>query len=218
MLDPFKYLEITENKIIAKHNCSITIDVDSYDDDSIVNSATQVVVPGILECFIPEFDDYCPIGLNYNVLVQKTQSTHETDEFIVINYEPGDLILHQEYIKAGMDLRFLIRLLHGQIKYISDPKIILNILHNIFPESDLIHLELIISNMIRDKDDITLLARYKNSQENNTVVSIVKQAQVDSTLSSIAFRNISQAIERGLVAGKPIKNNPIEKILQEQFD
>ena len=217
MLDPFKVLEISENKIIAKHNCTITIDYDDYDDDSIVNSPTQIYLPGILDCYFPEFDDFTVIGLNYGVFLQKKLDAVETDSYITMNYVPGDLIITQDYVKTGMDMKFLMRLLRGSISYITDPKIILNVLHNSFADSDLVHLEVVISNMIRDKDDPSKLARYKTTDKNNTVVGVIKQAQTDSILSSIAFRNIDKAIEKALVSGKESKNNPIEKILQEDF-
>lgn len=217
MLDPFKVLEISEHKIIAKHNCSITISYDDYDNDSLVNSPTQIYLPGILDCFIPEFNDITVIGLNYGVFLQKKLDAIETDDYITITYQPGDMILTQDYVKTGMDMAFLLKLLHGSIGYITDPKIILNVLHNSFSDSDLVHLEIVISNMMRDKDDPSLLARYKTSDKNNIVMGVIKQAQTDSILSAMAFRNIDKAIERGLVSGKESKNNPIEKILQEDF-
>lgn len=217
MLDPFKVLEISENKIIAKHNCSVTVEFNDYDNDSIVNSPTQIYLPGILDCFFPEFDDIAIIGLNYGVFLQKKLDADETDKYITIDYQPGDLILTQDYIKTGMDMRFLMRLLHGGISYISDPAIILNVLHNSFQDSELVHLEVVISNMMRDKDDPSTLARYKTSNKNNVVMGVIKQAQTDSILSAMAFRNIDKAIERALVSGKESKNNPIEKILQEDF-
>ena len=217
MLDPFKVLDITENKIIAKEKCSVTIDFDDYDDESLVNAATQITLPGILEVYFENKDDYAVIGLNYQVFLQKTLGSEENDNFIIIHYNPGDVILTQEYVKTQLDMRFLIRLLHGSIKYITDPKVLINVLHNTFDESDLCHLELVISNMIRDKDDISLLGRYKTSEKDNTIVGVVKQAQTDSFLSSMAFRNFDRAVEKALVSGNEIKNNPIEKILQEDF-
>lgn len=217
MLDPFKVLEITENEIRAKYNCSITIDYDDYDEESLVDSVNQITLPGILDVFIPEKNDYTTVGLNYQVFLQKTLNIQESESFITIYYQPDDLIIRQDYIKVGMDMRFLIRLLHGQIRYINDPKIFLNVLHNTFQDADLVHLEVIISNMIRDKDDNSILGRYKTTDKNNTIVGVTKQASTDSHLSSMAFRHLPKAIERALIQQKEIKNNPIERILREDF-
>lgn len=217
MLDPFQVLEITENKIVAKHNCKVIIDYDDYDDDSIVNTPTQIYLPGILDVYFPEFDDVCTIGLNYGVFLMKKLDAIETEDTITISYIPGDLIITQDYVKTGMDIKFLMKLLRGNISYLSDPKVILNVLHDSFPSYDLVHLEVVVSNMIRDKDDNSILARYKNTDKNNTVIGVIKQAQIDSPLSSIAFRNIDKAIEKALISGKETKDNPIEKILQEDF-
>lgn len=218
MLNAFDVLEITENKIKAKHVCKIIIDYSEYDDDSIVNSPTQIFLPGILDVYFPEFDDICTIGLNYGVFVNKKLDAVESDDLITITYEPGDLIISQDYVKTGMNIKFLMKLLRGNIAYLTDPKVILNVLHDSFTSYDLVHLEVVISNMIRDKNDISLLARYKNSDKDNTIIGVIKQAQTDSPLSSMAFRNIDKAIEKALVSGKESKNNPIEKILQEDFE
>lgn len=217
MLDSFKYLEITENKIIAKHNCHISVNFDDFSDDDIVNSGEQLLIPGMLEVFIPELDDFCPININYGIFLHKTEQTQETDKFININYNIGETIITGDYVKTSFNMGFLLKLLHGQIKYITDSTILLNVLHNTFPEADLVHLELIISNMVRDKDDPNLLARYKTGDKNNQILGVIKQAQLDSPLSAMAFRNIDRAISNALVSGKQVKNNPIEKIIREDF-
>jgi len=217
MLKVFDVLDVSENKIIAKYNCKVIIDYNDYDNDSLVNSPKQIYLPGILDVYFPEFDDVCTIGLNYGVFLQKKLDAIENDDIITISYIPGDLIITQDYVKTGMDMKFLLKLMRGSISYLTDAKVLLNVLHSSFPSYDLVHLEVVISNMIRNKEDISLLARYKNTDKNNTIVGVIKQAQIDRPLSSMAFRNIDRAIEKALISGKVSKNNPIEKIIEEDF-
>ena len=217
MLNPFDYLDITENKITAKYKCNISIDFKDFDNEEIVNSGERLFIPGMLEVFIPEFDDFCPININYQIYLNKTEQTQESDSFIIINYNIGDTMISGDYVKTAFNMAFLLKLLHGQIKYIKDPAILLQVLHNTFPESDLVHMELIISNMIRDGVDPNILARYKTGSKNNQIIGVAKQAALDSPLSAMAFKNIDRAIANALVTGKQVKNNPIEKILREDF-
>lgn len=217
MLNPFTVLDITENKIIAKYKCYISVDFKDFDNEEIVNSGERLFIPGMLEVFIPELDDFCPININYQIYLNKTEQTQETDNFITINYNIGDVMIIGDYVKTAFNIAFLLKLLHGHIKYIKDPQILLQVLHNTFPESDLIHMEIIISNMIRDNLDPNVLARYKIGNKNNQILGVEKQASLDSPLSSMAFKNIDRAIANALVTGKQVKNNPIERVLREDF-
>jgi hypothetical protein len=217
VLNPFQYLDITENKIIAKYKCYISIDFKDFDNEEVVNSGNHLFIPGMLEVFIPELDDFCPININYQIYLNKTEQTQEADSFIIINYNVGDVILTGDYVKTTFNIAFLLKLLHGSIKYIKDPHILLQVLHNTFPESDLVHMELIISNMVRDSLDPNILARYKTGNKNNQILGVEKQASLDSPLSAMAFKNIDRAIANALITGKEVKNNPIEKVLREDF-
>jgi hypothetical protein len=116
-----------------------------------------------------------------------------------------------------MDMGLLIKLLNGRIKYIKDPKTLLLMINNVIPRPDLVHIETLISNMLRDPDDNTILSRYSNATQPE-IVGVINQAKIDSALSSLAFRNIDEAITRAIVKQQPFKQNPIEKILQEDFD
>jgi hypothetical protein len=217
VLDPFKVLDITENTITAKHKCYISISFKDFDNEEIVNSGERIFMPGMLEVFIPEMDDFAPVNLNYQIYLHKTDQTQETDSFVTIVYEIGDVMITGDCVKTAFNVAFLLKLLHGSIKYIKDPQILLQVLHNTFPESDLVHLELIVSNMIRDIDDPHLLARYKTGTKNNQILGVAKQASIDSPLSSMAFRNIDRSISASLVSGATIKNNPIEKVIREDY-
>jgi hypothetical protein len=218
MLNPHEILSIEEQEIRANSKCTITIDFRDYPNDSIIDSKEFIVLPGIIDIYFPDLDDYCSIILIYNVKLYKTNDIDDSDDnIIVINYNTGDLIISQDYYNTGMDMGLLIKLLNGRIKYIKDPKILLTMINNIIPNPDLVHLEVLISNMLRDPTDYTILSRYSNAKQPE-IIGVTSQAKMDSALSSIAYRNIDQAIEHAIVKNKEFKNNPIELILQEKFE
>lgn len=218
MLNPHETLNISETEIKANSRCRVTIDFKEYPEDSIIDSQDFLIIPGIFDIYFPDLDDYCSIILTYPVKLFKTNSIDDSDDnMIIINYESDETIISQDYYKSGMDMGLLIKLLNGRVKYIKDPKTLLMMIFNIIPSPDLIHTELLISNMLRDPDDNTILARYSGAKQPE-ILGVTNQAKIDSALSSIAFRNIDDAVERALIKEQTFKNNPIELILQERFD
>lgn len=218
MLNPHEILNISEQEIKANSRCIITVDLKDYARDSVIDSKDYIIIPGIIDIYFPDLDDYTSIVLIYNIKLHKTNFIDDSDDnIIVIHYDTGDVILSQDYYNSGMDMGLLIKLLNGRVKYIKDPRTLLLIINSVIPNPDLVHIETLISNMLRDPTDNTILARYSDTKQPE-ILGVINQAKIDSALSSIAFRNIDKAIENAVVKEQPFKNNPIELILQERFD
>lgn len=216
MLNPNILFDINEQKIIAKKQCVTTLNMNDY-YDNIIQTNEYFIVPGILSFYIPEDDNYTQIILNYPIKLYKTINMESDTKKYIITYEPNDIVITQEYYSGGFDINTLIKLVQGRIKYIEDPVIMLNMLHNILPNIDLIHIEVLLSNMYREKDDITKLCRFAGNYKNIEIVGQSKQASTDSWESAMSYRNMMRGIERGLIDCKPSQNNPIENILNEKF-
>ena len=84
------------------------------------------------------------------------------------------------------------------------------------PQIDLCHIELLISNMLRDSDGN--LCRHSGNFKDFIQMGIMNQAKTDSWLSAVAFQNIEQAVNKALVKKENAKMNPIEKIFNQDFD
>lgn len=217
MLRPLEVFDISPKQIRAKYPCSIVIDEKEYDKYSFLETSTKFQIPGILEFFFPEFEDYCNIVLNYSVDVLKTQTLTIEKNTTIIYYEKGDLIITKDYVPTSTDIALLIRLLQGHVKYAKDPKVMLNMLHDILPSIDLIHLELVVSNMYRVFGKEEERCRINGDYSNSSIYGVRKQPFLDSWKSALAFQYIDKAIQTGLVRGKSSEMNPIEKILNEDF-
>lgn len=219
MLRPAEVFNIEKQVIRAKFPCSITIDSREYDKRSFIETASKFQLPGILTFYVPQFDDYATIVLNYPVNLNKTDTiTIDKKEYIsTIHYEKDDIIITQEVVADEVDMGLLIRLLQGHVKYAKDPKIILNMLHDILPKVDLVHLELVISNMFRVNGEEEQRCRLSGDYSNSVIIGVKKQPFLDSWLSSLAFQYIEKAIQTGLVRGKTSERNAIEKVLTEDF-
>lgn len=217
MLNPYEYLDISKNKIKAKHNCYVNINKTEFDETNITNTAEKLIIPGIFEVYFPEHEDFAPLVYNYDVSLLKTENYEETKEFIFIKYEPNDILINQEYTEKKDELDKLIKLFEGRNEYIKDPVILLNLMHDIFDDIDIVHYELIISNMARDAEDNNVKCRLKGNYNNCEILGQTKQAANDSLLSSLAYQNIKTAITKGVLEERSSKMNSLEKVINEDF-
>jgi hypothetical protein len=217
MLHPEDVFKIEKNIIIAKKECSIIINTQDYDQRTFIETSSFISIPGILQFHVPEYNDYCQLSILYSIKLIKMNDIKYDKHNITINYVPDDIVIKSKYTTTEPDIGFLMQLLNGRIKYISDPKILLNMAHSILPEVDLVHLELIISNMFRYKDDLNNRCRLTGNYKNSTIIGVAAQPFQDSWASAMAFHHINKAIKNGLIHGKDCEENPIEKIIYEKF-
>lgn len=209
---------VQKNIISSKINCSITIDDRDYNEKILIETSDKFIIPGILQFYCPDLDDYCQIVLNYSVDLMKTKNINNIDKHIfIINYEPGDTVLTKDYYPVETNMGLLIQLTEGRIKYINDPKILLTMFHDIIPSVDLVHLELIISNMFRVPGNEDERCRIKGNYKNAVILGAAKQPFQDSWHSALSFQYIEKAIQKGLIDKKSTEQNPIEKVLSEDF-
>lgn len=218
MLDPNKVFKINTNEIYAKYNCYITIDEQEYDEKSFIETSSHLQLPGIFDVNIEDLKDVSRIILNYPVNLNKTVRTEKNNSVYTIYYEPNDLILSQEYYADNFDMPMITKLIQGHIKFIDDPVTLLNVMINTIKNIDIINLELLISNMFRVSDNESELCRLKGDYSNSIIAGVSKQPFIDSWKSALAFQHIEKAITNGLIKGQPLKNNPIENVLNEDFD
>lgn len=217
MLQPNEIFEISKNKIVAKEECVIVINEKEYDERSYIETSEYITLPGVLQFFIPKFEDYVQITLTYLVDLHKTSAILREKNTLTLTFDVGDTIITKDYIPTGVDIGLLIRLLQGRIKYIKDPKILLNMLHDILHDIDLVHLEVIVSNMFRKEDDLSEKCHITGNYNNCTILGQQRQPFQDSWASSMSFQYIDKAIATGLIQHKDAEQNPIEKILNEDF-
>ena len=218
MIKPFEVFNISKNKITTKYPCSITIDEREYDKNTFVETHSHYELPGVLDFYFPEFDDICNIVLIYPVNLIKTSNILHEKKEITIHYDKGETIIEKEYIPTSTDIRLLIKLFQGRVKYTKNPKIILTMLHEILPKVDLVHLEVIISNMYRKGNDESQKCRLTGKYDDAVILGVKKQPFVDSWKSALAFQYIDKAIQTGLLNERPLESNPIEQILSENFE
>ena len=218
LLKPNDVFKITPTEIYAKYNCSVTINEEEYDDKSFIETSDKIQLPGIFDFFIEDQKEYCKIVINYPVNLNKTIRTEKNNHDYTIYYEPNDLVIDQQYHSSDTDLSMWTKLIQGRIKFVNDPKTLINMMTDTIKGIDIVYLEIMVSNMFRRADNETELCRLSGDYEDSVIEGVAKQPFIDSWKSALAFQHIEKAINNGLIKGQPLKNNPIENVLSEEFD
>lgn len=206
-------LDIREKEIYAKDDFVIEIDQHEYDDKSLQEYHDRYDLPGLLT--IRHGDDdpvFYSLPFNFNVNLNKPSNLKKSGRFLILNYTKDELVIQKDTYSETINPAVITKILDGVTKYVKDPRIMLDMLAEELPGMDSVHLELMIGNMFRDKDDNRIPARL-NNYRNFEIIGSKKLPFVDSWLSAMAFQDIGKAIETGLVNNDYAQFNDIEKIL-----
>ena len=211
-------LDIQKTKITAKESCSISININDYNDTTLIDCGDKFQIVGILSVQSGQAPDIKFITLPFGIMVDcfKTSNVDINGYITTINYEPGDVIIQQEYYDDQFNERTVDRLFEASAKYINTPEILTMIIKDKIKGIDLVHIETIVSNMFRDENDTTIPARL-TTYKNAILVGQKKLPYIISWLSSIDFENINKAIKIALINGKDAKLDPIEKLVLEKY-
>lgn len=216
MLNPFNVLDIKETEIYTKDDCFIILDKKDL-KDFMVEYDDKFEVPGIVSVVFPKLEDSTQIITPYDsIYVLKSENYTEDKDFYKINYLKDEKIIYQDYVSSSVNFNVINSMLGGTITYLKNPISLLFLLNIALPQSDLVHIELIVANMFRDKntdEPCRLTGDYSNSK----IIGLGQIARNDSWLSSISFERIDDGISKALCSKKNAKMNPIEKVLIEDF-
>ncbi|MEM4385889.1 MAG: hypothetical protein QXD03_05015 [Candidatus Anstonellales archaeon] len=214
-----KYLNISKNSVKAAYRCILSIYKKDYrDDDEIVETSEYISVPGLLTFNFVDLSKELTMFLPYNVKVIRNRTYDDDGKYITIEYEPGELILYQDLVDTTTNMSMIIRLLEGRVRYIKDPVILLYAMHNQIPNIDIVHFEVILSNMFRCSENISVKCRYKGSYSNSVIVGQAEQPFIDSWYSTMAFERIDKAIVNALIYRTEAEKNPLEKVMVNEYD
>jgi len=213
-----KLIDIKPKEIISKTNCTILLDKSDYDESSLIDIGEQLFIPGILNLYVGDLSDnkFISLPFNFQVHLNKPEDYVVDGKTIVLRYTAGEKILSQDYYTTQTEPSVIDRILGGALKYINNPEALLDAAHQQLPSLDLVHLELVVSNMFRDKDDATIPCRLKD-YNNFQIIGIKKLPHINSWLTGLSFEDPSKAIKLALLNSRDNDMNPIEQILLEKF-
>ncbi len=213
-----RYFKQTNQKLYCNKEFKLKLDLTEYTENTnlfINENERNIYLKGLL-CVVNadniEFDmilDYS-VKIYYNELIK-------TDKTIIIEYKKDDLILDVpiEYQEIKESILYLKRLLSGKEIFKDINHLFLKLYKVYEPLSnlDLVHLEILLSQCLRDKSNVIIPARLGSDPFHPKLLNIKKNVFSTSFLQGLAFENIGEAIKVGLTSDQELPPSMIEKIL-----
>jgi len=207
----------SENYLVANKSCTIKINMDDYGKDDIIISEEKIWLKSLIS--IVEFEDVIfNLILDYPVELQVIGKNTEIidKKSIQIDYEKNATILEvlQESQEIKQQTSYVDRILGGREIYKDVDHLFKKLFAVYMPMSnmDLTHLEVLVSQCLRDKSHPELAARL-GSKWDPVMMNIKKIVFSTSFVQGLAFENIGEAIRTGLISEEPLDSSILEKVL-----
>jgi hypothetical protein len=217
------YLQQVDSELMAMKPCIITISLSDYrmnDNLQIKEQENIIWLKSLLSNI--EYDDIVfSLILDYPVEMFIKNMEHIPKEKIILKYEKGDIILNVPFstVEIKEQVGFGERLLGGKEIY-KNPEHILKRIMDIYGKSisdlDLVHFEVLISQVLRDRSDATIAARLGKKWD--PVMMNIKQIVFNvGFIQGLEFENVRKAIDTGLTTSKNLEPSVMEKLMTGQL-
>lgn len=219
------YLQQVDNYLIVLKDCSIFLSFDDYtiNENLIINEQDKTIwVKSLLTKITFDEGLSFEILLDYsvNLFIDKYYKRIPKEGLILYYSKDSNFLettLETENVKK--QVLYIERLLGGREIYKDVPHLLMK-LFAIYQGSnlDLVHLEVLLSNVLRDRADPTQPARLGHAFDpilTNIKNTIFKQ---NTFFSSLNFENVNKAISNGLIQSDENKEKSIlEKVLLSEI-
>jgi len=212
-----KYLYQSENILVTKRDCILTIDLSDYslDDTILVDEEKNTIWIKNLISKIEYNDLEFNVILDYPVILQSQRMEKIGKEFIKLGYSANNPILEIsiEVEDIKRQASFVERLMSGK-EIFKDVNHLLLKLHRMFKDisnMDLIHLEILVSNSLRNKNDLSKPARL--GVWNPVLINMKEIVFRSGFIQGLAFENIGKSINTGLISDVYDEPSILERVL-----
>lgn len=212
------FLKQEDSFLIANKKCELIIDLLNYkiDDNILIDEQKNTIwVESVISKI--EFENLSfNIVLDYSCNIIFDENNFEQNEdYIKISYDSGDTILESkldvEDIKE--QVKYTERLLGGKVLF-KDTTHLFNKVYRVFgpiSDMDLVHMEVLLSQVLRSKKDPGLPARM--DEPFDPVNMNIKEIPFKSSyVSGLLFENINKAIGQGLIQEEDIPPSILERL------
>ena len=212
-----EYFYQSENILTVKKDCILTIDLFDYNlDDTIsFNREDNIIwvknLISKIECSDFEFN----IILDYPVILHIQNMEKMGSQFIKLKYSANNPIfeISMEVEDIKKQVGFVERLMSGK-EIFKDVNHFLMKLYRVFKDvsgMDLIHLEILTSNSLRNKSDLSKPARL--GTWNPVLINMKDIVFRSGFIQGLAFENIGKSINTGLISDVYDEPSILERVL-----
>ena len=206
-----------ETNLITKKECTINLNLEEYRLNDNIQINDDHIWVNHLVAKIEFGDTLFNLILDYPLHIQKKNMQMKKNEYINLNFLSNDIILEVPLQVADIkeQVNYVNRLLGGKVIY-KDPSHMLNKVLGVYGEKisdlDLVHFEILVSQVLRDKLDQLLPARLGKTW--NPIMMNIKSAVFQSGfIQGLAFENIGKAIQIGLIATDEIETSLLGRLV-----
>lgn len=213
------HLQQDDNSLVCKKDILITINIEDYplkndlyyDEEQKVLRAKGALVK------VESEDKIFNIILDYQVeFIADEDDIVFTKEVIKIKCKQGQtvLIVPMQTDEMRAQLQYVERLLGGREIYKDVNHLYLK-LFNVYGklrQMDSVHLEVLLSQVLRDKNNLSIPARL-GKKFDPTLINIKQIVFKTSFIQGLAFENIGEAIRVGLITQEPDEPSILEQVL-----
>jgi len=212
-----QYIQQDGGTLIVKQQCDLIIDLMAYTENKNIEIKDDSVWLSGLSCRVEFEDRMFNLILDYPVEIKKQDFEHQKKKFIRCSYVPDSIMLEipLEALELKEQALYVERLLAGKEVFKSVDHLILKIVRvyaEIGADMDMTHLECLLSNCIRDKNNLSIPARLGKTWD-PVLVNIKKVVFSSGFLQGLAFENIGEAIRNGLISEEEVEPSILEKVL-----
>lgn len=213
-----QYLHQSDDKLIAAKPFNLTLTLDDYhlaDTLQIKEEDGLIWVKSLISK--AEFEDIMfNIMLDYPVELQIIKMETVPNETITLSYLKEDIVLTIPFttVEIKEQVNYVKRLLGGKEMY-KDPSHLLKKLYDIYgsiSDLDMVHLEILASQVLRDKNNHSIPARLGSTWD-PVMANIKSDVFATGFIQGLAFENIGKAIDTGLTTSTPEERSVLEKIV-----
>jgi hypothetical protein len=214
-----KYIQQVDSDLIASQPCTITIGLSDYrmnDNIQIKENENIIWVASLLSKI--EFNDLVfSLILDYPIELQIKDMEYIKKEKIILKYGRGDIILNVPFstVEIKQQVSFGERLLSGKEIY-KNPEHILKRIMDVYGKGmsdlDLVHFEVLISQVIRDRTNASIPARLGKKWD--PIMMNIKQIVFNvGFIQGLEFENVRKAIDTGLTTAQDLPPSVMEKLM-----
>jgi len=209
------YLKQDGSMLVAQKPFMMTIDMSNYTTENMRRDEETIWVKSLLSK--AEFSDTIfDIVLDYPVNIPIYGEPDISKEFIKLNFDQNSTILEvsTEAAESKVQISYVERLIGGK-EILKDASHLFRKLFAVYgPTSDMdsVHLEVLCSQVLRDRDNPHIPARLGKTW-NPVLMNLKKVIFSEGFINSLAFENINEAIKVGLISDEEREPSVIERVM-----
>jgi len=208
-------LKQIDQQLISIKPMTITIDLSNYDKTSLKETETKIWVKSLLAS--AEYDNIVfDITLDYALELFVYDREDIGKEYIKLKYEANAPVLEvsTEAGESAVQIAYVERLIGGR-EILKDAAHLYRKLFAVYGKlsnMDSVHLEIMCSQVLRDKKNMQIPARLGKKWD-PILVNLKKVIFSEGFVNGLAFENINDAIKTGLITEEKGEASIIEKVM-----